>query len=397
MRRYIILVSMLLGIVAMATMCRKEEGFSGSEHEPIVGFENPFVEGELGMYILNNGGKGNYETTLDFLDVEGNYLRNIYGERNPLDPTLGDDGVDMLIHGEYLFIVLRGSHKVVVLDAHSTEKVGEILGVNEPSSIMVYGEFGYITCMVRPGIPEGSEPLGELVKFRIGEGFPIVARTAVGCQPTDAVMVSLGATDMYILVANSGEYMKDIPEGYKKWISVVTPSPFRQIGFLDEVPYPFAFCVEPGKRLIWVASRANGDVPSMRKYKVMNEAVALRDEKKLITNAVKVAYSDGPVGALISTLSGQANANGSVSQPLFSTFFYSLGNADRDCVGEQARADLVSAMDFSLSSDQSKAFVLDARNFASSGMLFCIDANSGNKLWSARTGIIPTKLAFLKQ
>ena len=83
-----------LGIVcfsALAVGCRKEEYYPRATHERIS--IEPVPDAEIvGFYLLNSGGKGDNEATLDYFDyTTSTYYRNVYAERSPdAVPELGE-------------------------------------------------------------------------------------------------------------------------------------------------------------------------------------------------------------------------------------------------------------------------------------------------------------------
>lgn len=423
MRRYVVALSVFLCMGILLTMCRKDEGFSAGEQEAIEGYSPEKALSEKGVYILNNGGKGNYQATLDYIDAEGVYHRNYYAEQNPDNPVLGDDGVALLATDYYLFIVLRGSHKVVVADIATAKRITD-LRVNEPSSVMMHGQYVYVTSMIRPGTLEGAEPLGELVKFHVGN-FVEAGRTAVGCQPVDAIYC-LGVTREVekdvedgsggvvkkkvqvkepdcILVANSGEYLQGEDAGYDKWVSVVNSEEFRQVGFLKVNPHPFRLFYNADAQVLWAASRkAIGNAESvLRLYAVTPDYSSLTEkvDGKVYTAAkgvAKVGISEKLGTSYLNVMLGKLKPDGAVANARYASYSGYAAKDNITLVGKEEREQIESPMCFNLSPDRGKSFVLDARNFTSSGKLFCFDAANGKMLWSVRTGIIPIALAFVK-
>lgn len=61
---------------------------------------------------------------------------------------------------------------------------------------------------------------------------------------------------------------------------------------------------------------------------------------------------------------------------------------------KQGRNEIESPTSLVVNPETREYLVTDARNYTSSGMLYCYSAG-GNLLWRVRTGIIPRKIAFV--
>src|SRR5690554_1553569 len=121
----------ILTLVAFAllisfTACRDDVEMILSEY---IQLESPKpIDGYQGFYLLNEGNMGSNKSTLDFFNFEtGEYIRNIYAERNPNVPKeLGDVGNDIGIYDGKLFTVINTSNKVEVMNAYTTKRIGKI-------------------------------------------------------------------------------------------------------------------------------------------------------------------------------------------------------------------------------------------------------------------------------
>ncbi|PID90166.1 MAG: hypothetical protein CSA97_04295 [Bacteroidetes bacterium] len=426
------LVPFLLVFVALATACRKDEYPSNVESVNIEEYTAPSEDKAgtpppVGMYVLNNGGKGNYESTLDYVDFAagGVYHHNFFAEKNNI-PSLGDNGLTMKIAQKKLFIVLNGSHKVMVIcaDVEDEENFGKLLGevgVNQPSDIAIVGDYAYVTSMIRPKTAEGRKPLGEVVRFditqfvkggekRIEQGdIPRADRVAVGCQPVSIVQGSaMNADDGYtkymdyLFVANSGSLNAPEFDNTVSFISIADGE-FAQKGMATlERKQPL--CVLGAYDYLMVVTKGDsefGDDLQLQKYAVDIDKVELKpvvkESGELLPPKKDVAKAVFDGGTLF-MLKGHLSGAGAISQPSFRTTVPKAsdkeGYSKTDVVvGSREYLSTIEALTALAIAPNYDRVVLDARNYTSSGRILYFNVD-GKHLWSARAGIIPVAVAF---
>ena len=139
MMRYIIAILSMIVVVAV-TSCREDIYIYPSSSEKV---DIPQATGIDGFYLLNEGNMGSNKCTLDYFDeTTGNYIRNIYAERNPSAvKELGDVGNDLELYGSRLYAVINCSHKVEVMNAADACRISQI---DIPNCRYAIGHGGYL-------------------------------------------------------------------------------------------------------------------------------------------------------------------------------------------------------------------------------------------------------------
>lgn len=395
MRRYSYLLA-LAGVLLLAFgACRQERNLVPAEHEQIKVSAGLQAEAQ-GMYILNNGGPGTNKATLDYLDfATGDYARNIYAESNKeLLPVLGDNAVDMALEGDRLFIVLAGSHKVVCLDAKTAHKLGEIM-VNDCRSIAFHEGKGYVTSYKRKGLREDQAPLGEVVCFD-PKTLKKTDSITVGMQPKAMLF---GKSLLW--VANCGEY--NAPT-YDASISLIDISGEKMAQLAKEN------VMKNIRLLLGSTNVTDGDYDMIYAYSdgdfhEMGPKLVEVDAKNL-TPIEKTAHDYSLVAqALIPRkyvymLRGTIVESGWYGRPAV-TRYLQLGGSVKTAKEVElgpTQEEFVNALAFALSPTGDYMFISDAKNFTSSGVLYCY--RTGDKAafeWKVRAGIVPIKMVFKKK
>lgn len=376
-------------LVALLPACRKEKYRPSSENETITALGNLRVDGEepgqvIGMYLLNGGGKGNNEATLDYLDfVTGVYHRNIYAEKNPSAPTsLGDNGTDLAVQDGKLYVVLNNSHKVEVLDARTTSHIASI-PVNDCRRIVFKGESGYVSSYLKRGHREGDEPLGEVVRFNVADNT-VTGRVTVGCQPED--MLINGHT-MY--VANSGAYNE--PK-YDDRLSLIDLGDFTQTGFVRVGPCPFRI-VRDEFGYLWVSTRSIPHGPAGQIYRM--ETLGQTGFYRLYDSLALACFSVATSGNMLYAVHGQWSPSGRPETFRIESVDMSSGRPSlHRIISDNSLEAIQHPTSITPHPTKDYIFITDAKNYTSSGRLYCY-SGSGKLRWKVRTGIIPTKIAFV--
>lgn len=405
------LVVCILLVAGAFTSCRNDELPPPAEVEKVdwIGessgnFDD--LSGEYaGLYVLNSGGVGTNETTLDYLDFQdGLYHRNIFAERNPEKlASLGDNGTDMQVHDGKLYIVVNKSNRVEILDAKTAKHLGRIEGINDCRKLAFDGSGnGYITSYLIPGRNTVEHPYGEVVRFSTADATlgQVTGRVRVGYQPEDMLFVS----ENKLLVTNSGVYNR--PD-YDTRITEVDPQgSMSVVGELSVAPN---LNLLTGGRMdaspchVWVSSRGDAlghgaGIHQMSMVRFGNEWVLrLSESKPLPVHAIDMVNL--PESNDVVVMSGDYNPmNGHFSR--VRVFRTSMTLTEPKWFSFQGWDELERpvCMALALGKDGKPVYYLfgDAKNYNSSGKLFCFDS-TGRKIWSVRTGIIPTRIVLVKK
>jgi YVTN family beta-propeller protein len=346
--------------------CRKDSGQLPSEEEHV----GSTTEGNIkGIYLINEGNMGSNKASLDYYDyATGIYKRNLFGETNPnVVLGLGDVATDVAIYGSKMYVAINGSNLVEVMNARTAKHIGTISVLN-CRYLKSYRNKIYVTSY------EGYVAVADTGTLAIQTNIK------VGRQPEQMAVVG---TKMY--VANSGGYT---PSNYERTVSVIDLTSNTVIKNID-VAINLDHVVADQYGDVYVTSR--GDY-----YNVPSKLFVI-DTK---TDAVKKQL-DIPAGEIVinndlayvySVAFNYTTGNSKISYNLIDVKTETLLNRSyiTDGTEQQIKLPYGIAVD-PISED---VYLTDARDYVSSGALYCYD-KTGKKKWSVTTGDIPAHIAFL--
>lgn len=377
-----LLLPMLLVAAALAG-CREDEVVVPAEYEPIP--DAPAADTDIrGFYLVNEGNMGSNKCTLDYYDyLTGVYARNIYAERNPnVIKELGDVGNDIGIYGSKLYVVVNCSHKVEVLDARSGVRIGQV-DIPNCRYVRFHRGKAYVSSYVGPVQLGADAPKGAVYQVDT-LSLAITGQVTVGYQPEE--METVG-DNMY--VANSGGYRA--PE-YDNTVSVIDLAGMRQVEMI-----PVGINLHRVRKdcydRLWVTSR--GDRLSRPSRLYVMDRIPGTDRMK-VTDTLPVACSNMAIhGNLLyfyaaewSDLTGSNTISYGIidirTKEVVSTNFITDGT----------EREIAMPYGIAVHPETGDIYLTDAKNYVSSGTLYCFDSQ-GRKKWSVRTGDIPTAIAFL--
>lgn len=336
-----------------------------------------------GLYILNEGNMGANRCTLDYLDLSGSnstihYYRNIYAESNPSTvKELGDVGNDIGIYGSKLWMVVNCSNKVEVCEARSTRRIGQV-NIDNCRYLAFDGGFAYVSSYAGPVQVTDNCPLGRVYKVDTLT-LEKVDSVVVGYQPEEMAIV-----DGKLYVANSGGYR--VPT-YDNRIMVIDLTTFKVIKEI-EVDINLHRLLADSQGQIWVSTRGNY-------FDVTPALYCLKDDKVL-------ARLEIPISSM--TIVGDS------LYYIGTTFSYADGGYKKEFgIVDVKNHTMISTTLFDapeiknitlpygiiVNPFDKDFYVLDAKNYVSSGELLHFDS-SGHFLWRVSTGDIPSRGVFLE-
>lgn len=393
MRNLLIICSLLL-VVSLFASCRNEEKIVYSEQEQVyTPQEADPADNVVGLYLLNSGVKGNNEATLDYFDyATGIYHRNIYAERNPKGiPNLGDNGVDILVGGERLYVTLNGSHRLEIFNVRTTQKVGSV-AVNAPRRLLFHDKYIYVTSYLKQKtLQYGQLPLGELVRVNVDD-YSDVQHITLGCQPDQMTVVKTkknsGDVETLLLVSNTGEFHSP---AFDNRISVVALENFVQTAFIQTATAPNDIAMNSFDYL-YVATRGNrrDEAPKL---------CILKDKNSLNSFATD-ATREIPILAFVQLddtlfmLQGRKNQFGEILERDFVKYSTKSNEIVQRFVTDGSEDQIENPTSIAVHPKTHDIYVTDARRGTSSGMLYCY-APDGRQKWKVKTGIKPCKVAFV--
>ncbi len=377
----IIFLSILLFLVA--TGCREDELVVPTEYDIIP--ETPSDTTRIrGMYLVNEGNMGSNKCSLDYLDYfTGLYARNFYAERNPnVVKELGDVGNDIGIYGSKLYVVVNCSHKVEVLDARSGVRIGQV-DIPNCRYVRFHRGKAYVSSYVGPVLIDPDAPKGAV--FEVDTlTLAVTRKVSVGYQPEEMEIV-----DDYMYVANSGGYRA--PD-YDNTVSVIQMVDFKQV---QQIPVGINLhrVKQDRYKKLWVSSRGDYmSVPSrlfvMEKKRGYNRMV--------VTDTIPVACSNMAVHGdslyFYATEWNNYTSSNTISYGIIDVRTKEI--VSRNFITDGSEREITIPYGIAVHPETGDIFVTDAKNYVSSGTLFCFDRR-GRKKWSVRTGDIPAHMVFL--
>lgn len=368
---------MLLCSVLMMS-CRTDEIIPREEIQD--GLAQPENTAIKGFYLLNEGNMGSNKCTLDFFDYEtGKYHRNIYAEINPeVVKELGDVGNDIKIYGSKMYVVVNVSNKIEVLDAKTAKRIKTIPLQNCRYLAFKNGK-AYASSYAGPVVLDPNAPIGKVAEIDT-VSLSIQREVTVGYQPEEIQIVG-----NRLYVANSGGYR--FPN-YDKTISEVDLDSFTETQKID-VAINLHHLAKDNDGDLYVSSR--GD------YYTIPSSLFLVDPK---TGTVKkdfhVAVSE------MTIVNDKLYFYGNEFNYNTHSYVKSFGIIDvkteqiisQKIIDEKYADDIKTPYGIAVNPITEDIYMTDARNYVSTGFVYCFDKN-GTFKWKTEAGNIPAHFAFL--
>lgn len=260
---------MLLMAVALGTFTACNDDEDNTPEPPVVPTET------VGAYILNTGGWGHNNASIQYLDMEkGTVSTDLYMAAN--EEGLGDLGQDLCLYGTKLYVTVSGSSKIVIMD-RNCKIIKNLPLTNEEG---------------RPSEPRYMTAVDGKVYFTAYDGtvsrldtvtMNITGKVAVGDHPE-------GLTN-----ANGKLYVNISGYGMGSTVAVVDLKSFTKIKDLDVLLNPDTQCITAADGYVYTISKGNYAKPEMpeeeRVYQTMQRIDPKTDEVKSICPATYVANS----------------------------------------------------------------------------------------------------------
>ena len=371
-----------LPLLVVATSCRDDELVVPTEYD-IIGDENR--DGTVrGFYLVNEGNMGSNKCTLDFYDYHtGLYSRNFYAEKNKnVVKELGDVGNDIGIYGSKLYVVVNCSHKVEVLDAHSGIRIGQV-DIPNCRYVRFHRGKAYVSSYVGPVLIDPDAPKGAVYEVDT-LSLAITRKVSVGYQPEEMEVI-----DDYMYVANSGGYRA--PD-YDNTVSVIQMVDFKQV---QQIPVGINLHRLKKDRYgkLWVTSRGDYQSRPSRLY-VMEKKPGFN--QMTVSDTIPVACSNmafhGDMMYYYATEWNNYSASNTITYGVIDVRTKEI--VFHNFITDGTENEITIPYGIAVHPDTGEIFVTDAKNYVSSGTLYCFTPD-GRKKWSVRTGDIPAHITFL--
>jgi len=334
-----------------------------------------------GLYMLNEGNMGSNKASLDYFDyTTGIYHKNIYAQNNPaVVKELGDVGNDIQIYGSKLYAVINVSNKVEVMNAADAKRLGKIDILNCRYITFANGK-AYVSSYAGPVKIETNAPIGFVAEVDTTT-FQVLRKVIVGYQPEEMAIVG---NKLY--VANSGGYR--VPN-YDRTVSVIDLATFTEIKKID-VAINLHHVKADSDGDIYVTSRGN--------YRgILSKLFVIDTKKDEVKKAFDIGVSDIAISGDTAYVYGSEfsynTGKWTITYNMLNVKTETLLNTNFITDG----TDKLIKMPYGVIVNPAtkEIFVSDAKDYVSSGTLYCFD-KTGKKKWSAFTGDIPGHIVFVK-
>ena len=365
--------------------CRHDELVVPTEYDIINDVPDPDTS-IRGFYLVNEGTMGSNKCTLDYFDYfTGLYARNFYAERNPnVIKELGDVGNDIGIYGSKLYVVVNCSHKVEVLDSRTGTRLGQV-DIPNCRYVRFYRGKAYVSSYVGPVLIDPDAPKGAVYEVDT-TSLKVTRKVSVGYQPEEMEIV-----DDYMYVANSGGYR--VPN-YDNTVSVIQRVDFKQV---QQIPVGINLHRLKKDRYnkLWVTSRGDYQSRPSRMY-VMDKRRGYN--QMIVTDTLPFGVSNMAIrGDSLYFYSTEWN-----NYTQSNTITYGIVDVrtkrlvSDNFITDGTEKEITIPYGIAVHPETGDILVTDAKNYVSSGTLYCFD-RKGRKKWSVRTGDIPAHITFLKR
>ncbi len=367
-RRYFVALSAIAAINVALTGCSDDE--PAPTPNP-----SPDTKEFAGFYLLNEGNMGSNKATIDsYNSLTGVYSTDVYAKANPtVALQLGDGGSDLQVYGDKLYAAISNSHKVEVMDANTVKRIGQI-DIDQPRYIIGHGNYIYVTSYVSPA---GNQSVGSVYKIDTNT-LEITSRIDAGYDPEEMAIVG---NKLY--VANSGGLHMDKGENTVSVIDLNTFTLTKSIPV--EVNLHHLRLADNG--YLYVSSRGNyAEVPSS--LYVIDPAT---DKVIKNLNCPVADFAFNGDKALVYSVGYDASWNTTYNYYTIDLTTNTVSNdnfiTDNTCI------DFENPYCIAVDNETSEFYITDARNYISSGAIYCYNPD-GTLKWKQTTGMIPGHIAF---
>ena len=349
-----------------------------------------FPESTRKLFVLNEGGMGSNNATLDFLRIfDGNYVTGAFKKMNPtVAAGLGDVGNDIAVHGDELWIVVNNSGIVEVVSAKDETEIAAI-AVPTPRNIAFDDQYAYVTSWAGAYatgsydenwnymITDSKNPKGQVYRIDL-KSKQVAGTVEVGYQPEG---IAWQAGKLY--VANSGGIASQLPPdyAYDNTVSIIDTKSFKVV---DTVPVQvnLKYVYADGKGNIYVTTLGNyWDVHSGL-YRIGESLVGGTQVSK-VADYVSVSALCGDTVYCIGT---ETEFDWSAASHVYKGWSVQGGNKKEWTLNASATT-LYSL--FALDADT--FFVGDAGDYFNPGTVSCY--YQGAKRWTVDAGVCPGHFA----
>lgn len=313
-----------------------------------------------GYFVTNEGPFQNGSGSLTFVDDDGTITQNVYKKVNEED--LGNIVQSMVLANDKGYIVVNNSHKVVVVDRYTMEKIAVIEGnkINNPRYFVVLDNVGYLSNWGDP-----TDPFDDFITIIDLITNEVVRTISVGEGPENMIL-----TNAKLFVNLEGGYNQNnkvttIDLQSNDVDNVITVGEVPNSSSVDFLGTVWVLC---GGNPSWTGNETAGSLYKITETSISHYEFEPEDHPEHLT------YGDGKL---------YYNLNGNVYQ--------------MDIDATNLPSEGLNGFDgyyYTLKFSDTKLYATDAGDFASEGTMKVFDIASANLLETITTGIIPGDVDF---
>lgn len=340
------------------------------------------------LFVLNEGGMGSNNATLDFLRFEdGKYITSAFRKMNPdIGAGLGDVGNDIAIRGDEAWIVVNNSGIVEVISAKDETEIAAI-AVPTPRNIAFDDKYAYVTSWAGAYITYGDNyslidsknPKGQVYRINLGTK-QLEGSVEVGYQP-EGIAVYNGK----LYVANSGGIASQLPPtySYDNTVSIIDAATFT-VSQTVQVQVNLKNVYATSNGTIYVSTLGNyWDIHSgLYSFPASNPSQVSRVSGIGIKEECTYVTASCQVGNAIYCLGTELEFDWSIPRK-----YYVWAVAGERMTLYPLTLD---GTPYGISVLEDYIFVADAGDYFNPGTLSCYNLNSvSDKLWTVSAGVCP--------
>lgn len=335
------------------------------------------------IFVLNEGGMGANNATLDFLRMsDGMYITGAFKKMNPgASAGLGDVGNDIAVHGDEVWMVINNSGLVEVVSA-ADETETAVIEIPTPRNIAFDGQYAYVTSWAGAfasyegyDVVDSANPKGRLYRINLST-YKVEGTVEVGYQP-EGVAVSGGK----IYVANSGGISSQLPPlySYDNTVSVIDAASFKLTGAIE---------LQVNLKNVYADTKGNIYVTSLGNYSDIHSGLYRIDAAGKASKVSDYVSVSALYGDTVYCIGSENEFDWNV--PNVYKGFSVTGGTKADWNLGVSVTSLYSL--YALDADT--FLVGDADDYFNPGSVLCYD--KGRKLWSVTAGVCPGHFAIWK-
>lgn len=312
-----------------------------------------------GYYIVNEGNFGMGNSSITFVNDNGDVVQSVYELVN--DEALGDTAQSIYLHQDKAYIVVNNSHKVVVVNRYTMEKIAVIEGtdVNNPRDFVAIGNIGYVS-----NWGDALSATDDFVSVIDLKTNTVMQTIAVEEGPEDMLVV-----DDMIYVNLEGGW------GQNNKLVIIN-SQQNKIEKTINTAYVPNSILRDFDNNVWVLC---GGKPSWTGDETAGQLIKIEDHN--IVETFDFGLTSHPQHLVMDGNELYFHLNGEV--------FYFDQNDDTSSI-----LDGCSGFYYGLQAGNGRLYALDAKDYASAGSLKVFDLATNSLLEEITTGIIPNSLVF---